>query len=113
MRSTSDSKTRYSHIEKEVLALVEGWERFHYLFYGRQVMLETDHSSLVALSNNSLGDVCPRLQRFLITFVHYGFTLHYVPGRTLVLVAALSRDVQPSTEGKQRLLDVEEEVGCA
>lgn len=106
-RSLSDCESRYSQIEKEALGLVFGCERFHHLTYGRHIILETDHSPLVALSKKSIGDVPPRLQRFFLRLMKYDFTLQFLPGKKLVLADALSRAVQSGSQEKQYSLDVE------
>lgn len=54
-QSLSDSESQYSQIEKEALGLVFGCERFHHLTCGRHILLETDHSPLVALSKKKTG----------------------------------------------------------
>lgn len=43
------TQQKYNHIEKELLALTYGCERFHYYLYGRQFKIETDHRPLLGL----------------------------------------------------------------
>ena len=43
------TETRYSNIEREMLGIVYGLERFHCYAYGRRVTIETDHKPLVSI----------------------------------------------------------------
>ena len=45
-RSLSDTERRYSHTEKEALAIVWSCERFHTYLYGADFELMTDHKPL-------------------------------------------------------------------
>ena len=42
-RALTDTETRYGQIEKELLAVVYAWERFHQYTIGRQITVLTDH----------------------------------------------------------------------
>jgi len=48
-RTLTDSERRYAQIEKEMLALVYGLEKFHQYTYGRHLDVVTDHKPLVAI----------------------------------------------------------------
>ena len=45
-RALLDTETRYAQIEKELLAVVWGLERFHQYTYGRPVLVQSDHKPL-------------------------------------------------------------------
>ena len=45
-RALSDAETRYAQIEKELLAVVFGLEKFHQYTYGRPVTVQSDHKPL-------------------------------------------------------------------
>ena len=49
-RSLSDTECRYSQTEKEALAIVWAYERFHTYLYGAESELMTDHKPLEDLS---------------------------------------------------------------
>ena len=53
-------------IEEELLGLVWGYSKFHEYIYGLDIVLETDHKPIVALSNKSLNDMSPRIQRLML-----------------------------------------------
>ena len=45
-KSLTTTEQRYVNIEREILAIVFGCERFHYYIYGREFAVITDHSAL-------------------------------------------------------------------
>ncbi len=55
----TDTETRYSNIEWEMLAIVFGLERFHHYVYGHEVRIETDHKSLEAILKKNLYRALP------------------------------------------------------
>ena len=61
-RALSESEQNYPMIEKELLGVVFGCERFHGHVYGRSITVKTDHKPLIAIINKSLCDAPPRLQ---------------------------------------------------
>ena len=40
--------------------------KFHEYIYGLDIVLETDHKPIVELSNKSLNDMSPRIQRLML-----------------------------------------------
>ena len=44
-KSLTDTETWYANIERELLAIMYGCEKFHTYLYGRTFMVETDHKS--------------------------------------------------------------------
>lgn len=90
--SLTPTQQRYNHIEKELLALVFGCERFHYYLYGRHFKLESDHRPLIGLLKKPIDDMSPRIQRLTIKLLRYQFELNYVPGKQLQVPDTLSRD---------------------
>jgi hypothetical protein len=85
----------YAQIEKELLAIVFGMERFHTYVYARQVTVETDHKPLISINKKALSSAPKRLQRMLLRLQRYTFDLVYRPGSTLVLPDTLSRAYPP------------------
>ena len=65
-RSLSECGHRYAQIEKEMLAVTYGLEKFHHYTFGRQVFVVTDHKPLVAISNKPLSKAPKRLQNLLL-----------------------------------------------
>ncbi|XP_062601076.1 uncharacterized protein K02A2.6-like [Saccostrea cucullata] len=90
-RALTDAETRYAQIEKEMLAIVFGLERFHQYTYGRLVHVESDHKPLESIVKKSLLAAPRRLQRMLLRLQQYEYTISYKPGKTMYLADTLSR----------------------
>ncbi len=90
-KSLTTTESNYSNIEREMLAVVFGLERFHYYVYGRHVHIESDHKPLESITKKNLASAPPRLLRMLLRIQKYDFTLRYVPGRDVPVADALSR----------------------
>lgn len=53
-RALTDPETRYAQIEKQLLAVVYGLERFYTYTYGRRVAVESDHKRLEVIVRKPL-----------------------------------------------------------
>ena len=47
----TDTESRYANIERELLAVVFGCERFHTYVYGKEFQIESDHKPLENIQN--------------------------------------------------------------
>lgn len=56
----------YAPIEKELLAVVYGMERFHYYTYGRKVVVNSDHKPLESIVRKPLHMAPKKLQDFRV-----------------------------------------------
>ncbi|GBN97875.1 Transposon Tf2-8 polyprotein [Araneus ventricosus] len=92
----SEAQSRYSQIEKELLAIVHACEHFHYYVFGQHVEIETDHKPLLGLIHKPFENISPRLQRLLLRLQRYSFKLIHVPGKYLAVTDALSRAPLPT-----------------
>ena len=90
-RALTETEKRYAQIEKELLAVVYGYQKFHHYIYGKKVIVETDHKPLENINVKPLRDAPPRLQKMLLKLQKYDIQLQYKPGKLLYLVDALSR----------------------
>lgn len=90
--SLTPTQQRYNHIEKELLGLVFGCEKFSFFLYGTTFEAETDHRPLIGLLKKPLDEMSPRIQRLAMRLLRFNFTLTYVPGRNLKIPDTLSRD---------------------
>ena len=90
-RALQPFEQRYAQIEKEVLSVVFGTERFHEYLYGRHFTVYNDHQPLKSIFSKSIVDCPPRIQRFFLKLQKYDFNLEYAPGKTMVVSDALSR----------------------
>ena len=109
-RALTEAETRYAQIEKELLAVVFAFSRFHQYVYGTEVTVESDHKPLEAITKKQLSATPPRLQRMLLQLQKYSFTLKYKPGKEMLLADTLSRaylEDEPPSE------DLGEDLVCA
>ncbi|PIK38375.1 hypothetical protein BSL78_24788 [Apostichopus japonicus] len=90
-RALTETEKAYAQIEKEMLAVVHGCERFHQYVYGKQVEIESDHKPLESIVRKPLALVPPRLQRFLLRLQKYDVVIKYRPGKELLIADTLSR----------------------
>ena len=65
-RSLSDAETRSVQIEKELLAVVFLFQKFHQYVSGKEALVESDHKPLKMIVKKSLTAAPPRLQRMLL-----------------------------------------------
>ena len=90
-RSLSPSERNYAQIEKELLAIVYGLQKFHYYVYGRDVTIYTDHKPLVSIVYKPLSKASKRIQSMLLKIQDCAFKLVYKQGTTIPVADALSR----------------------
>lgn len=91
-RALTDTEKIWPQIDKELLAIVFGCERFHGYVYGRQIDIQTDHNPLVMIVKKALHKASPRLQKLLLRLLKYDIRrISYVPGKYLYLADTLSR----------------------
>ena len=87
----TETESRYSNIEREMLAVVHGLEKFHYYVYGRGVTVETDHKPLEAIFKKHLTTAPLRIARMMLRVQKYDAEIKYVQGKNIPLADALSR----------------------
>jgi len=91
-RSLTPTQVRYAQIEKELLAIVFGCERFHQYVYGKDIEVHTDHKPLLNIVNKmNIGQAPPRIQRLLLRLLRYTVELKFIPGKLLFIPDTLSR----------------------
>ena len=90
-RSLIQAEEHYAQIEKELLAVVFGCERFNHYVYGRPVDVLSDHKPLVSITKKPLVSSSPRLQRLLLRLQKYEVNITYVPGKHMHVADTLSR----------------------
>ena len=90
-KALTPAETRYANIERELLAVVYGCEKFHSYLYGRSFVVKTNHRPLEQIHKKNLMQAPPRLQRMLLRLQPYDCVIKYLPGREMVTADALSR----------------------
>ena len=76
-RSLTETERNYTQIEKELLAIVFGTEKFNQYTYGRRVIVESDHKPLETISKKPLVSAPKRLQRMLLRLQKTKILLQY------------------------------------
>lgn len=91
-RTLTKSEQKWAQIEKELLAIVFACQRFHYLLYGREFTVESDHKPLETLIKRDIDDVTMRLQRMFMFLLKYPLmNVIYKPGKEMLIADCLSR----------------------
>ncbi|RUS87639.1 hypothetical protein EGW08_004624 [Elysia chlorotica] len=90
-RTLTESEKRWAQIEKEMLAIVYGLERFDQYTFGREVSVTTDHKPLEIIIKKPLSEAPRRLQRLLMKANRYNFNLNWARGTSLLIADTLSR----------------------
>jgi len=90
-RTLTSSEKNYAQIEKELLAVVYGLEKFHHYTYGRHTQVITDHKPLVAITSKPLYTAPKRLQSLLLRAQVYNYKVSYKPGKDIPVADLLSR----------------------
>ena len=90
-KSLSDCGRRYANIEREMLAVVFGCERFHTYVYGKQFTIQSDHKPLEMIHLKNLAAAPQRLQRMLLRIQPYDIVIRYKPGKEMTLADSMSR----------------------
>jgi hypothetical protein len=100
-RSLTPTEVQYAQIEKEMLAIVFGMERFESYLYGRNVKVESDHKPLESILKKSLLSAPKRLQRMMLRLQKFELEVVYKKGPLMFMADTLSRATlrQPNAEG--------------
>lgn len=105
-KALTEVEERYANIEREMLAVVHGAERFHTFVYGSTFVVESDHKPLEAIHLKNISGAPPRLQRMLLRIQAYDLRIAYRPGKELLLADAMSR-LNPA---KARTIELEHTI---
>ena len=89
-KSPTDTETRYSNIERELLAIVFACQHFSTYLLGRSFIAESNHKPLEMSAMKNLANVPPHLQWMLLELQRYDVTIKYRPGKEMQLADALS-----------------------
>ena len=102
-RSLSDPESRYAQIEKEMLAVVHGLEKFHMYTYGRRVTVVTDHKPLVSIVKKPLSKAPARIQALVLRAQKYDYALISKDGKDIPGADTLSRGSLPDKPQSERV----------
>ena len=80
-RALTPIEQRYSQTELEALAVVFGYERYHFYVMGSRFTVVTDHKLLVSIYNNPQLNPPARIERWTLRLQRYDMTVVYRPGK--------------------------------
>jgi len=91
-RALTPTQQLYAQIEKEMMAIVFGCEKFAEYIIGRPTLIQSDHKPLEAIMAKSLHKAPARLQRMMIRLQRFPeIQVKYTKGKELFLADTLSR----------------------
>lgn len=108
-RALTAAEKNYAQIEKELLAIVFGAEKYEHYVYGRKVIVESDHKPLEIIHKKCLTSAPKRLQRMLLRLQKFDIDIQYKPGPQMHMADALSRAYLPSQNDNRSYTETEVE----
>ena len=112
-RALIKTERNWAQIEKELLSVVFGLERFDQYTYGRKVIIHNDHRPLETILKKPLSQAPKRLQAFAMRSNRYNIEFNYVPGSALVIADTLSRAYPELDDSRQRIAQFSLDPICA
>lgn len=109
-KALSETQCQYAQIEKELLAICFGLNKFNEYVFGKKVIVETDHEPLISIFKKPLNKCPARLQRMLLQLQKWDIDLRYKPGKELILADALSRTYMKNSENFEWGKEIESQV---
>ena len=95
-RALTETESRYAQIEKEMLAIVFGVERFNYYTCGKKTVVFSDHKPLESIIKKPFHCAPKRLQGMIICLQKYDLEVRYEKRSRMFLADALSRASLPA-----------------
>ena len=106
----SKTEKAYAQIEKELLAIVFGCERFSQYLIGKEAInVESDHKPLEVIFRKSLLSAPRHLQRMLLRLQHYNLKVTYKRRAEMYIADLLTRVQAP----RMKKIDDTFEVFCS
>ena len=112
-RALTSTEQNYAQIEKELLAVLFGFEKFDVYTFGRLVNVESDHKPLQAIVKKPMALAPKRLQRMLLKLQRYNFELVYKKGTEMYIADTLSRVKHTTETNVQSQFEKDMESICA
>ena len=106
-RALTETQSRYSNIEREILGIVTGIEYFHQYLFGKKFILYTDHKPMENLVLKPLVDMSPRIQRLMLRLTQYHMDIVYKSGKSMLVSDCLSRMANPTTSEEDESLNLQ------
>ena len=96
-KALSSAQRNWCQLEKELLSVVFGLERFHTYTYARKVIVYNDHKPLEMILKKPLSKAPRRVQSLIMRLLKYDIDYKYIAGTSLHLADTLSRAYDTST----------------
>ena len=97
-QTSTQCERRYANIERELLAVVCGREKFNYYMFGRNTVILSDQKPLLSIILKDLINAPPRLQRMLFRLQKYNGSIVYHKGSEIVFAGHLGRNLNTKNE---------------
>ena len=80
-KTLTETECHYANIEREMLGVLFGAERFRTYVYGRSFTIKSDHKALESASQKNLADMPAWFQCMLLYIQGYDYTICYHPSK--------------------------------
>ena len=90
-KALTDTQCAYAVIEKELLAICFGTNKFHEYIFGKEVLIQTDHKPLVAILDKPMHKLTARIQRMRMRLLNYDIKIMHVKGTEMYFADTISR----------------------
>ena len=80
-RNLTESEKNYAQIKKELLAIINGLQKYHHFTYRRTTQVTTDHKPLLAIKNKPIGKASYIIRNLMIKGQTYDHNITYKPGK--------------------------------
>ena len=94
-------KQNYSHLDKEVLAIIYGVKKYHQYLFGRHFEIKADHKPLTHIFSETRATptmASGRIQRWALTLGGYDYTIKHREGKAHANADGRSRLPLPTAE---------------
>lgn len=102
-KTLNSAQTRYSTIERELLAIIYSVLHFSPYLIGREFILNTDHKPLVYLFNSKNNS--SRLHRWRLILMGYQFKIQHKPGKNNIIADILSRLTNDDDNNENKMIE--------
>ena len=89
-KALTKTECHYANIEREMLDVIFGAERFRTYVYGQIFTITSDQKPLESISHKNLADMPAWLQCMLLCLQGYDYITHYHPNKEMALPDTLS-----------------------
>ena len=85
-----EAHVKYATIEKELLAVCFGCNRFHDYIFSKYITVQTDHKLLVSIMVKPIHKLSPCIQQMWMRLQNYDLPLTHIEGTIMFIADALS-----------------------